>query len=87
MPPQQGQFADAKSKSLLGSALSQSVYVRALALIGTAPTCQNYKVILPEAIFDAPGGWWLFLTVIQSPLSITLFALFLLAIRWRIRRE
>jgi len=33
------------------------------------------------------AGWWLFLTALQSVLSITLFALFLLAIRWQFRRE
>jgi len=33
------------------------------------------------------AGWWLFLTATQSILSISLIALFLLAIRWRFRRE
>jgi hypothetical protein len=32
-------------------------------------------------------GWWLSLTAVQSVLSIALGALFLLAIRWRFRRE
>jgi hypothetical protein len=32
-------------------------------------------------------GWWLSLTAVQSVLSIALVALFLLAIRWRFRRE
>jgi hypothetical protein len=32
-------------------------------------------------------GWWLLLTAVQSVLSIALGALFLLAIRWRFRRE
>jgi hypothetical protein len=36
---------------------------------------------------DTSSGWWLFFTAIQSILSITLIALFLLAIRWRFRRE
>jgi len=30
---------------------------------------------------DTPSGWWLFLTATQSVLSITLIALFLLAVR------
>jgi hypothetical protein len=34
-----------------------------------------------------PGGGWLLLTATQSVLSITLIALFLLAIRWRFRRD
>jgi hypothetical protein len=36
---------------------------------------------------DPVTGWWLLLTAVQSVLSITLLALFLLAIRWRFRRE
>ncbi|MGO9594072.1 MAG: hypothetical protein ACLQFT_12445 [Steroidobacteraceae bacterium] len=36
-----------------------------------------------------PGdrGWWLSMTAAQSVLSIALGALFLLAVRWRFRRE
>jgi len=36
---------------------------------------------------DGASGWWLFLTATQSVLSITLLALFLLAIRRRFRRD
>ena len=36
---------------------------------------------------DPTTGWWLLLTAAQSVLSITLITLFLLAIRWRFRRE
>jgi hypothetical protein len=40
------------------------------------------------AIVPAIGhGWWLLLTAVQSILSISLLALFLLALRWRSRRE
>jgi hypothetical protein len=47
-----------------------------------APTSGAYALIP-----DPPSGWWLLLTATQSILSITLTALFLLAIRWRFRRE
>jgi hypothetical protein len=49
---------------------------------GKAPTADAYAIIP-----NVPSGWWLFLTALQSVLSITLIALFLLAIRWRFRRE
>jgi hypothetical protein len=39
--------------------------------------------ILPRTL----TGWWLLLIATQSVLSITLIAPFLLAIRWRFRRE
>lgn len=47
-----------------------------------APTAGAYAIIP-----DASSGWWLLLTATQSVLSITLITLFLLAIRWRFRRE
>jgi hypothetical protein len=47
-----------------------------------APTAGAYGIIP-----DASSGWWLLLTATQSVLSISLVALFRLAIRWRFRRE
>jgi hypothetical protein len=36
---------------------------------------------------DGCRGWWELLTLVQSVASISLIALFLLALRWRFRRE
>lgn len=38
-------------------------------------------------LIPADRGWWVFCASLQSALSLTLVALFLLAVRWRFRRE
>jgi hypothetical protein len=47
-----------------------------------ASTDGFYSIVQRDA-----AGWWLMLTAVQSVISISLIALFLLALRWRFRRE
>jgi hypothetical protein len=38
-------------------------------------------------VYPGEGGWWVLVTVLHGVASLTLVALFLLALRWRFRRD
>lgn len=48
------------------------------------PLAPAFASVIPES---ARIGWWAFWTFLHSVLSLTLIALFLIAVRWRFRRE
>jgi len=63
-------------------ALTFAQVVKPFELFSAKAPIAGAYAILP----DGASGWWVFLTATQSVLSITLIALFLLAIRWRFRK-
>lgn len=57
--------------------------VKPFDLFSSKASFDGFYSIVPEN----GTGWWLLLTAVQSVLSIATVALFLLALRWRFRRE